>query len=167
MATKRSYRSGRAYARTDANGREMFYGSWWANGRRMNRRLGVKRPRGSREGLTATQAEERLRELIAETEPTATRRDRLTLSEAGARYRRHLEKGGRTRAADAGIKSTARSAVSLLSQPREASPISACPQALGGGPCRKAQATSQAIVKGRSHLDNEIPREEQAGPLPP
>ena len=42
---------------------------WYANGQRVNRALGVKRPRGSREGLTATQAEDRLRELIAETTP--------------------------------------------------------------------------------------------------
>jgi integrase len=108
MAAKRSYGSGRIYLRTDSNGRETFYGSWWSGGQRVNRRLGTKRPRGSREGLTATQAEEKLRELIAETVPTAARGDRLTLSEAGERYQRHLEKEGRKRATLVAVESTFR-----------------------------------------------------------
>ena len=54
MAGKRPYGTGRIYVRTDSAGRESFYGSWWADGQRVNRRLGLKRPRGSREGLTWT-----------------------------------------------------------------------------------------------------------------
>lgn len=62
MPAKRSYGTGRVYVRTDSDGRETFYGSWWASGQRVDHRLGTKRPRGSREGLPATQAEETLRE---------------------------------------------------------------------------------------------------------
>jgi hypothetical protein len=72
-AARRSYGSGRVYVRTDSAGRETFYGSWWANARRMNRRLGVKRARGSREGLTAAQAEAELRRLMGEVTPNAHR----------------------------------------------------------------------------------------------
>jgi hypothetical protein len=73
MASRRSYGSGRVYVRTDSAGRETYYGSWWVNGRRVNRRLGAKRVRGSREGLTAAQAEAELRRLIREVEPSASR----------------------------------------------------------------------------------------------
>jgi hypothetical protein len=74
MASRRSYGSGRVYVRTDSAGRETYYGSWWMNGRRVNRRLGAKRVRGSREGLTAARAEAELRRLIREVAPSAKRR---------------------------------------------------------------------------------------------
>jgi len=48
-AARRAYGSGRVYVRKGSAGQETFYGSWWTNGRRVNRRLGVKRARGSRE----------------------------------------------------------------------------------------------------------------------
>ncbi len=61
----------------------------------MHRVLGAKRPRGSREGMTQMQAEEKLRRLMAEEAPSSALGDRLTLSEAGLReaglrYRGHL-----------------------------------------------------------------------------
>jgi len=71
MTAKRSYGTCRVYVRTDSAGRETFYGAWRASGRRMHRALGVKRPRGSREGLTQTQAEEELRRLMVEKAPAA------------------------------------------------------------------------------------------------
>jgi integrase len=96
-AARRSYGSGRVYVRTDSAGRETFYGSWWANARRVNRRLGVKRARGSREGLTAAQAEAELRRLMGEVTPNAAQGDRLDVAEVGRRYRKHLEALGRKR----------------------------------------------------------------------
>jgi hypothetical protein len=69
MATRRSYGSGRVYVRSDRAGSETYYGSWWTNSRRVNRRLGPKRVRGSREGLTAAQAEAELRRLMREVAP--------------------------------------------------------------------------------------------------
>jgi len=92
MTARRSYGSGRVYVRTDAAGRETFYGSWWTNGRRVKRRLGVKRARGSREGLTAAQAESELRRLMGEVRPSSSRGERLDMAEVGRRYRKHLER---------------------------------------------------------------------------
>jgi len=101
---RRSYGSGRVYVRTDSAGRETFYGSWWTNGRRMNRRLGIKRARGSREGLTATQAEAELRRLTGEVTPNAAQGDRLDVAEIGRRYRKHLEALGRKRSTLAAVE---------------------------------------------------------------
>lgn len=101
---RRSYGSGRVYVRTDSAGRETFYGSWWTNGRRMNRRLGMKRARGSREGLTATQAEAELRRLTGEVTPNAAQGDRLDVAEIGRRYRKHLEALGRKRSTLAAVE---------------------------------------------------------------
>lgn len=96
MASRRSYGSGRVYVRSDSAGRETYYGSWWSNGRRVNRKLGTKRARGSREGLTAAQAEAELRRLmrnVQSEQPT----DRLDVSEVGERYLDHLKALGRKR----------------------------------------------------------------------
>ncbi len=103
-AARRSYGSGRVYVRTDSAGRETFYGSWWANARRVNRRLGVKRARGSREGLTAAQAEAKLRRLMGEVTPNAAQGDRLDVAEVGRRYRKHLEALGRKRSTLAAVE---------------------------------------------------------------
>ena len=103
-AARRSYGSGRVYVRTDSAGRETFYGSWWANTRRVNRRLGVKRARGSREGLTAAQAEAELRRLMGEVTPNAAQGDRLDVAEVGRRYRKHLEALGRKRSTLAAVE---------------------------------------------------------------
>jgi integrase len=103
-AARRSYGSGRVYVRTDSAGRETFYGSWWANTRRVNRRLGVKRARGSREGLTGAQAEAELRRLMGEVTPNAAQGDRLDVAEVGRRYRKHLEALGRKRSTLAAVE---------------------------------------------------------------
>jgi integrase len=108
MAARRSYGSGRVYVRTDAAGRETFYGSWWSNGTRVKRRLGVKRARGSREGLTAAQAETELRRLMGEVRPSSSAGDRLDMAEVGRRYRKHLEALGRKRSTLAAVEMTLR-----------------------------------------------------------
>lgn len=108
MAARRSYGSGRVYVRTDAAGRETFYGSWWTNGRRVKRRLGVKRARGGREGLTAAQAESELRRLMGEVTPASSPGDRLDMAEVGRRYRKHLEALGRKRSTLAAVEMTLR-----------------------------------------------------------
>ncbi len=86
MAARRSDGTGRVYVRADRNGRETFYGSWYANGRRVNRSLGPKRETGARDGLTTTQAEIRLRELIArENVAGPVKGDVLTITDLGER----------------------------------------------------------------------------------
>jgi len=72
----------------------VYYGKWRVGGRQVMRRIGPVRTPATSDGLTKTQAEARLRSLIAEvTEPTAT--ERLTVHEAAERLLRHLEAMGR------------------------------------------------------------------------
>jgi hypothetical protein len=56
----------------------------------VKRKVGPKRTPGTRDGLTQTQAEARLRQLIGETRSPAAQ-ERMTLKEAGDRYIWHLK----------------------------------------------------------------------------
>ena len=82
---RRGYGSGSLTVKTDAVGTESWYGLWYSGGKRVKRRLGAKRSRGSHDGLTRPQAEARLRELIGETTVQATG-ERLTIAEVARRY---------------------------------------------------------------------------------
>src|SRR3954447_10645136 len=82
---KRAYGSGSVFVRSGA-----FYGKWWVNGRQVKRKLGPCRQPGTRTGLTRSQAEARLRELMAETRVPASA-ERLTFEEVGRRQIRHLD----------------------------------------------------------------------------
>ena len=98
---------GRIVVRADARGGETFYGVWRTDGRRVKRRLGAKRPRGGRTGLTTTHAERALRRLIdrwCRRQPWGS----PTLAAAGERYRSHLAAQGRKRATVASVESTFR-----------------------------------------------------------
>jgi integrase len=86
---RRSYGAGSLFVRRDSRGRETWYGKWYAGGRRVQRRLGLKRPPGSREGLTRAQAERELRRRVESEQ--AVVRSRLTIADAGRRYLYHLE----------------------------------------------------------------------------
>jgi integrase len=86
---RRSYGSGRLYVRTDAAGVESWYGSWYVDGRRVNRKIGAKRPRGARQGLTAAQAEREMQRRI-DAERLLVRSG-MSVGEVGDRYLTHLE----------------------------------------------------------------------------
>jgi integrase len=86
---RRSYGSGSLFARADAAGVESWYGRWYADGRQVKRKIGPKRQVGSREGLTATQAEREMQRRI-ESERIVVRSG-MTLGEVGKRYVTHLE----------------------------------------------------------------------------
>jgi hypothetical protein len=88
---RRSYRSGSLTTRRDRNGRETWYGSWMNGGRRVKRRLGLKRLPGTSFGLTSKQAEAELRRAMAEQLASVAAERRRTLEEAGALYVQHLE----------------------------------------------------------------------------
>ena len=79
---RRSYGSGRLYARTDAAGRESWYGIWYSGGQRIKRKVGPKRQRGGRDGLTAAQAERELQRRMESERPVA--RSRLCLGDVAA-----------------------------------------------------------------------------------
>lgn len=72
----------------------VYFGKWRVDGRQVMRRLGPVRKPASRDGLTRTQAEARLRVLMTEmTAPPVT--ERITVSEATERLLAHLEAMGR------------------------------------------------------------------------
>ncbi len=75
---------------------ERWYGQWYVRGRLIKRSLGPVRQPGTRDGLTKTQAEARLRDLISETNaappPIA---ERVTVAQAGERHLRQLALKGR------------------------------------------------------------------------
>ena len=96
---KRTYGTG---AVLEING--VYYGKWRVGGRQVKRRLGLVRQPGSRDGLTKTQAEARLRELVAAV-TTAPIAERVTLVQAGTRLLAHLETLGRKRSTLMGYES--------------------------------------------------------------
>jgi integrase len=106
---KRSYGSGSLYVRTDAAGREAWYGHWRQSGRQVKRKIGPKRASGSREGLTRTQAERELQRLIEATQvKPRTTGDQKTVGEVASSYIAHAERRGRKRSTCANIESETR-----------------------------------------------------------
>src|SRR5579875_4047919 len=89
---RRSYGSGSLQIRTDRRGAETWYGTWWVAGRRVKRRIGLKRATGSHDGLTRTQAEAEMRRMMALVKPASPgAAPSLTVRELSAAYREHLE----------------------------------------------------------------------------
>jgi hypothetical protein len=93
---KRSYGTGQLMVKRDAQGRESWYGRWRVGRRRVNRKLGLKRVAGSREGLTRSQAERQLQRVI-DVELHAAADVRMTVGDAGELLVDHLESLGRKR----------------------------------------------------------------------
>jgi hypothetical protein len=60
--SRRSYGSGSLEVRADSNGRETWYDYWRVGGRRVKRRLGLKRSPSRADGLTRVQAEQTMRQ---------------------------------------------------------------------------------------------------------
>jgi integrase len=87
--SRRSYGSGSLFVRRDASGEESWYGKWYSAGRRVKRKIGPKRERGSRDGLTRAQAERELQRRV-ESERAIVRTG-LTIETAGGLYLEHLE----------------------------------------------------------------------------
>ena len=86
--SRRSYGTGGLYIKSSA-----YYGRWWIDGRRVNRKLGKIREPGSREGLTKREAEAAMRRQIELV--TAGTNERLSVVEAGDRLVELLELKGR------------------------------------------------------------------------
>lgn len=61
---RRSNGTGTLHVQTRSDGRQLWYGRWYAGRRRRNRRIGLKRRRGKSHGLAKIQAEEELRRLM-------------------------------------------------------------------------------------------------------
>ncbi len=89
-STKRPRGTGSLFTVRDVAGREVYYGKWYIGTSQVKRRIGLKRPRGTRDGLTKTMAENRLRELRGE-ETEARPQTPATIAEAGERLLERLE----------------------------------------------------------------------------
>jgi integrase len=64
MSSRRDHGSGTLYPVTNAKGEEWWFGRWHNGKSRPNRRIALVRKRGSKEGLTKTEAEKHLRKMM-------------------------------------------------------------------------------------------------------
>src|SRR2546421_11221938 len=69
---------------------DTYFGKWRVGGRQVMRKLGPARKPGTREGLTKTQAEARLRKLMAEVTYVAPEA-RVSFEDVADRYIEHVE----------------------------------------------------------------------------
>lgn len=100
--SKRRYGTGSVFERRNA-----WYGKWRVRDRQVTRRLGPIRAPGSRDGLTRTMAEARLRKLMSEvTIPRVA--ERVTVAEAGERLIKQLTTRGRKVSTMSGYQSNLR-----------------------------------------------------------
>src|SRR3954452_13063981 len=95
VSRRRAYGTGCPYVKTTSRGQETWYVQFRIGGRQVKRALGAKRAAGSADGLTRTEAERKLRQLIEATRPLPP--ERLTVEEAGRRLVAHLGELGRKR----------------------------------------------------------------------
>ena len=103
---RRSYGTGELYTRVDRRGAETWYARWLADGVRVQRRIGPKRPDGTRDGLSRVQAEAELRRLRAEVTPAPrVVGDALTITELGLAYVERMRHDGRKHSAIIGVQS--------------------------------------------------------------
>lgn len=101
--------TGRLLLRTTVRGEEVFYGTWYAGGRRLKRRIGAKRGRNERSGgLTTNQAEDQLRRMIAATAARPRVDDRLNITELGTLYIANARRRGRKRSTLLNVESYVR-----------------------------------------------------------
>src|SRR4051794_9536964 len=86
MPARRSYGTGSIIERNS-----VYYGKWWTHDRQVMRRIGRVRTPHLPDGLTKTQAEARLRDLIADAQAAAPVEHARTLQAAADAWLAHLE----------------------------------------------------------------------------
>jgi integrase len=101
---RRSNGTGTLHVQTRADGRQLWYGRWYVGTRRLNRRIGLKRPRGSGKGLTKIQAEEELRRMMLRDRPLEVG-EAFTFAAAAELMLRELDEIGRKPATLANYRS--------------------------------------------------------------
>ncbi len=95
MAPKRTYGTGSLLIATRADGHRAYYGKFRdADARQVKRMIGLVRTAHKPDGLTKSQAEARLRQLIAEVEATPRVEQSRTLEWAAEAWLTHLEAHG-------------------------------------------------------------------------
>jgi integrase len=88
---RRTRGTGSLEVRPTAAGGRVWYGRWWVGGKLLRRRIAEVREPGARFGLTKTQAEARLRELMVAEKARPRLEERLTVEQAVTRYVDHVE----------------------------------------------------------------------------
>lgn len=91
---RRSNGTGTLHVQTRADGRQLWYGRWYAGSRRLNRRIGLKRKRGTGRGLTKIEAEAELRRMMLSDRPPVVG-DEISFATAAELMLRELEEIGR------------------------------------------------------------------------
>jgi integrase len=91
---RRSHGTGTLHVQTRTDGRQLWYGRWYAGQRRLNRRIGLKRKPGSGRGMTKVEAEAELRRMMLADRPTQAG-DEITFATATELMLRELEEIGR------------------------------------------------------------------------
>jgi hypothetical protein len=89
--------TGSLFIRADKAGRESWYGKFRIGDRQVKRKLGDMRAPGSARGLTRTQAERALRELIAQTSASPPPAERPSFAVVAERYVEHVRNTRRRR----------------------------------------------------------------------
>jgi integrase len=106
--TRRAPGTGSLIERVDSAGRTTYYAKFQSGGRQVKRRIGPKRPPGSRDGLTRAQAEAEMRKLMSTVTATAPVSVKLDIGTLGARYIEHLRRQGRKRSTIVAVESALR-----------------------------------------------------------
>jgi integrase len=84
----------------------VYYGKWReSDGRQVMKRLGLVRPRGTRDGLTQVQAEAELRRLMSDTHASVAREDRRTIAELAEAHLAIKQNAGLKRSTARGYES--------------------------------------------------------------
>ena len=96
---RRQYGTGSIFEKRNA-----WYGQWRVRGRPVTRKLGPIRNPGTREGLTRTMAEARLRKVMGDVTATPVV-ERMTIGEVGERLIKHLVTKGRKDSTTQGYES--------------------------------------------------------------
>jgi integrase len=91
---RRGNGTGTLHVQTRADGRQLWYGRWYVGSRRLNRRIGLKRKRGTGQGLTKLEAEAELRRMMLRDRPPQIG-DEITFATAAELMLRELEELGR------------------------------------------------------------------------
>ena len=91
---RRSHGTGTLHIQTRTNGRQLWYGRWYAGQRRLNRRIGLKRKPRSGRGMTKVEAEAELRRMMLADRPTQAAAE-ITFATATELMLRELEEIGR------------------------------------------------------------------------
>lgn len=92
---RRSHGTGSLYPVIGSGGRETWYARWYVGKKRVQRRVGLKRNRGSSEGLTKKQAEAELRRMRLAEDEHPPPRGTVTGDAAFGQLMEHLESLGR------------------------------------------------------------------------